>query len=399
MNPRGPKLVKRGWPAQRGRREADRAARRQVVAFDRWARRHGSSRQDVARHLGVSPRTLSHWEQRWREDHLVARPCGRSVHRSDVQARNMAIHLMTVLGPRTGLATLAAACPTLSRSELKDLQRRFRRLWCRNHRRLLRVLHWHRPGAVWAMDHTDPPQPVDGRWRHILTVRDLASRMQLGWIPVASEDADETCRALEGLFCRHGPPLVLKSDNGSAFIAELTRKLLARRDVWPLYSPPRTPQYNGSCEATGGAMKTRTEHQAALRNRPGQWIATDLRLAQAIANHYNRPGGPRGPTPAEVWRKRQPITSAERAAFARLARHHQDRARHELDYTQEQPLDRNRQARIDRLAIRRACVERGFLTFTRRSFTPPITPRFAARIPDAAQRMPERTARPALMER
>ena len=114
-------------------------------------------------------------------------PRGRSCHRGDVQARNAAIHLMTVLGPRTGLATLRAACPTLARGELQNLQRRFRRLWRRNHRRLLRVLHWHRPGTVWAMDHTDPPGPIDGRWPHILAVRDLASRMQLGWLPVASE--------------------------------------------------------------------------------------------------------------------------------------------------------------------------------------------------------------------
>jgi transposase InsO family protein len=100
------------------------------------------------------------------------------------------------------------------------------------------VLHWHRPGAVWAMDHTEPPCAVDGRWRHILAVRDLASRMQLGWIPVTSEDAHEACQALEGLFRRYGPPLVLKSDNGSAFISDDTRKLLMRWDVAP--GPART---------------------------------------------------------------------------------------------------------------------------------------------------------------
>ena len=52
--------------------------------------------------------------------------------------------------------------------------------------RLLHVLHWHRPGAVWAMDHTEPPTPIDGRWPHVLAVRDLASHMQLAWLPVAS---------------------------------------------------------------------------------------------------------------------------------------------------------------------------------------------------------------------
>ena len=189
MNPRAQEPLKRGWPAQRQRREADRVARRRAVAFDRWARHSGLTRHDAAGHLGVARSTLAHWERQWREEHLAAHPRGRSCHRGDRQTRNAAIHLMTILGPHTGLATLRAALPTLARGEIQDLQRRFRRLWRRDHRRLLRVLHWHHPGTIWAMDHTEPPCAIDGRWRHILAVRDLASRMQLGWLPVASEGA------------------------------------------------------------------------------------------------------------------------------------------------------------------------------------------------------------------
>ena len=163
MNPRAPEPLKRGWPAQRQRREANRAARRRAVAFDRWAGHRGLTHQDAAEHLGLARSTLAHWEQRWREDHLAAHPRGRSCHRGDPQTRNAAIHLMTILGPRTGLTTLRAAFPTLARGEIQNLQRRFRRLWRRNHRRLLRVLHWHHPGAVWAMDHAEPPCAIDGR--------------------------------------------------------------------------------------------------------------------------------------------------------------------------------------------------------------------------------------------
>jgi transposase InsO family protein len=373
-------LSKRGWPTQRDRREAEREVRRRAVAFERWARRRGLTRHDVAAQLGVAASTLINWQQGWRKNHLAAQPRGRSCHRADAPIRNAAIHLMIFLGPRAGLATLQAAFPMLARAELQNLQRRFRRLWRRDHRRLLRVLHWHRPGAVWAMDHTEPPCAVDGRWRHILAVRDLASRMQLGWIPVTSEDAHEACQALEGLFRRYGPPLVLKSDNGSAFISDDTRKLLMRWDVAPLFSPPRTPAYNGSCEAGNGAMKTRSQHQAILRGRPEQWTADDLQIAQHIANHLHRPWGHHGPTAAEVWRQRQPITAAERAAFGRTVRRHQDRARDELGYPKDQPLGRKAQAKLDRVAIRRACVECGLLSFTRRSIATPITARFVANI-------------------
>jgi len=380
MNPGACKPLKRGWPAQRQRREADRAARRRAVAFDRWAHHHGLKRRETAKHLGVAARTLAYWRRQRRKDHLAAHPRGRSCHRGDLPTRNAAIHLMTVLGPCTGLPTLRAVFPTLARAEIQDLQRRYRRLWRRNHRRLLHVLHWHRPGAVWAMDHTDPPSAIDGCWRHILAVRDLASRMQLGWLPVASEDAPRTCRALEDLFRRHGPPLVLKSDNGSAFIDGATLELLDRWGVLALFSPPRRPQYNGSCEAGNGAMETRTAHQAILDAQPGLWTTDGLYTAQAIANHIHRPWGHRGPTAAAVWRQREPITAAQRAAFRLAVARHRAQARTELGYPENKTLDRKDQPRVDRLAIRRACVECGFLTFTRRSITPPIKPHFVANI-------------------
>lgn len=58
-------------------------------------------------------------------------------------------------------------------------------------------------------------------------------------------------------------PLVLKGDNGSAFISEQLKDLLRTRRILPLYSPPGTPSYNAACE-TG--------------NRQIKKIAGDLRL-------------------------------------------------------------------------------------------------------------------------
>jgi hypothetical protein len=52
-----------------------------------------------------------------------------------------------------------------------------------------------------------------------------------------------TIEALSLLFTIHGAPLVLKSDNGSAFIAEETHQLLQAWQVEVLFSPPRTPSY------------------------------------------------------------------------------------------------------------------------------------------------------------
>jgi hypothetical protein len=42
----------------------------------------------------------------------------------------------------------------------------------------MQVLHWTRPGAVWAIDFAEPPLPIEGSYSRLLAVRDLASGYQ-----------------------------------------------------------------------------------------------------------------------------------------------------------------------------------------------------------------------------
>jgi transposase InsO family protein len=56
-------------------------------------------------------------------------------------------------------------------------------------------------------------------------------------------------QVLKTLFAAYGVPLVIKFEDGSAFIAGETSDLLARHGVEKLLSPPGMPRYNGSCEA------------------------------------------------------------------------------------------------------------------------------------------------------
>jgi transposase InsO family protein len=129
------------------------------------------------------------------------------------------------------------------------------------------------------MDHTQPPEPIDGRYPRVLTVRDLASGMQLAWQPVPDETAVATVAVVLSLFRKYGAPLVLKSDNGSAFKSEDFAKLLASHGVAWLPSPPRMPSYNGSCEATNRHAKLRTAH-FALRDHGGRWTSAALQAAR-----------------------------------------------------------------------------------------------------------------------
>jgi hypothetical protein len=272
--------------------------------------------------------------------------------------------LIGLLGPRVGVPTLQALCPGMARREVADLLRRYRRVWRRKRRVLLRVLHWTRPGAVWAVDFAEPPRPIEGCYGRLLAVRDLASGCQLAWLPVVDETAATAAAALEGLFREHGAPLVLKSDNGSALIAEGFAALLAAWGVWQLFSPPRMPRYNGSCEAGIGSMKTRSHHQAAGAGRPGAWTCDDAEAARQQANQTARPWGVCGPTPGEVWQGRRPVGGEERAAFGETVRRLEREAWQEQGYPAEGPLGRPEQAAVFRTALRRALVAHGLLRFT-----------------------------------
>src|SRR5581483_8822513 len=94
-----------------------------------------------------------------------------------------------------------------------------------------------------------------------------------------------------------------------------TQAFLHQAGVLALYSPPRTPRYNGAIEAGIGSLKTRTETHASRHGRPGQWTSDDVAAAQEEANATARPQGPTGPTPEESWQGRRRLTSTERACL------------------------------------------------------------------------------------
>ena len=71
----------------------------------------------------------------------------------------------------------------------------------------------------------------------MLTVRDLASGCTLATVAVASPDTDSTIDVLRALIAQHGAPLVLKADNGAAFIAHAMRAFLADHHIHLLLSP------------------------------------------------------------------------------------------------------------------------------------------------------------------
>jgi transposase InsO family protein len=376
--------------AQQPRRVAESEARRRAGDYARQARQRGQSATVAARQLRVSPRTVRRWAKG-----AAATPVlrGRPWKTCSAAARQPVLRfLREVTGPVVGLEALRVLFPQLPRCVLADLLRRYRRVWRRRYRRRGFRLSWQQPGRVWAIDFSQAPQPIDGVLPYVFAVRDLASHQQLAWHPVRNETAREAGIVLQELFDQHGPPLVLKSDNGSAFIAAEFRQDVARGQALQLYSPPYHPQYNGALERSNATLKTYTQQQAVHEGHPFRWTSADLEQARQLANTITRPWGHRGPTPAEAWQARTPIGPEERRAFLTSAAAERSVARRALGVDEPQELSRDDQARVDRLALPRSLEALGYLTKTRVDRAP-RKPKRLTRAELARRAAEQRTAR------
>jgi transposase InsO family protein len=359
-----------GSAGQQPRRELEWLVRQRAVQFARCLTECGYSHADVAQRLAIHERTLRSWNQIC-QDGTAAQPLGRPLMPSDATQQEAVFSMLDTVGPGVGVPTLRARFPDLARAELDDLVKCYRRRWRTDHQRLIHVLHWRRPGTVWAIDFAQAPSLIDGCYKYVLAVRDLASGQMLLWRPVAAPTADIVVAELRWLFTWHGPPLVLKSDNGSAFIADELRWELQRWGVGQLFSPPHRPEYNGSIEASIGALKTRTETQCTLQGHPELWTSAAVEAAQADANTAH-PRRLKGDTPEQVWESRPALTADERAAFLLTVEQYRTEESTRRGLPDQALLSRTQQASVDRVAYRRALVAHDLLLFRRRRIPPRI---------------------------
>lgn len=253
--------------------------------------------------------------RRWRD--AVAQPVvplGAPATFATPTQRHEISDFMDLWGHNVGVPTLQNHFPGLPKGELARLVALHRWRRYRDDRmQSYCACTWTRLGAVWAIDYTEPPVPIDSEFRYLLCVRELASGCMLLALPCNHADADTTVAALVRLFAELGTPLVLKSDNGSHFTADVVRDLLIQHGVTLLLSPPETPRYNGACEAGLGALKTRTHHLAARDGDPATWTCNQVEAARLQANRIDVQRV--GLTPEQRFANRSPIGDAERQQF------------------------------------------------------------------------------------
>jgi transposase InsO family protein len=168
-----------------------------------------------------------------------------------------------------GLPALRRAIPGLPKNSAAAFLKRLKRVRRRRRRRRSCRVRWLASNTVWAIDGTLFDQPVGANGRRALVVVEMHSRNTLCVDSVPGERASAVIACLRRLIEKHGAPLVLKADNGSAFIAGCLAIFCRRHGITLMHSPVRRPSWNGTCEVSGRWAKQRAVAAARLRGSAG----------------------------------------------------------------------------------------------------------------------------------
>ncbi len=134
------------------------------------------------------------------------------------------------------------------------------------------------PGHVWSYDFV-VDRTHDGRAFRILNVIDEFTRECLAVKVARQLDHEDVQECLMELFCAHGVPVHLRSDNGPEFISKWLRIWLERLQVKPLFIEPGSPWENGYIESFNGKMRDE------LLNRE---LFYTLLEAQVLIEHWRK---------------------------------------------------------------------------------------------------------------
>jgi transposase InsO family protein len=111
-----------------------------------------------------------------------------------------------------------------------------------------------RPGHIWSYDFV-ASHTIEGGPLRILNVVDEFTRECVGSHVARSIGAREVTVFLEQLFESHGPPAIIRSDNGREFIADTVVDFLAEHGVTAAFIAKASPQQNCYVERFNGTMR------------------------------------------------------------------------------------------------------------------------------------------------
>lgn len=236
-----------------------------ILLRKRLGRERAFATRVFAEEHGVSERTVRNWVRAARPGAIPARPPGRPRLGSDVteQATCAVSAAMTNLVPRPigepALKRMHADIPTRALRAALKLAKAERRARARAHTKENRVrVEVQKANAVWGLDATHVGRTEAGQAIEAEVTRDVATGAWLTTRVGRKSSADDVLGHLALLQREHGVlPLVLQTDNGSAYTASEVRRWLADHKVVHLRSLRRTPQHNPVVERGNRTLKER----------------------------------------------------------------------------------------------------------------------------------------------
>lgn len=201
----------------------------------------------MARLLGVTPRTVRRWKAGAAGPR---RPRGRPAKRPERAAIWAAARAWRRMGHTAGWRPVLAALVAVPRRHVQlvvgALKRRRRARAERRRERLRTRLLTAGRDVLWSLDATHLGRDAAGRVVEGQAVREVATTRTLAQSVGGAVDTADAVAVVAAAAAERGGryPLVLVTDNGSAYTSEGFERFLAARRVVHLRSLPHTPRHN-----------------------------------------------------------------------------------------------------------------------------------------------------------
>lgn len=217
----------------------------------------------LARTKGLTDRTLRNYKKLARDGNLPERPPGRPpvLLEQEPEMRRRVQAILEVGGYSQGERRVMEALG--EGASLRLVRRVLRQLKAEHALRKKTAMQEQRISdrvlagdAVWTVDATHLGWDESGQSVQAEVLRERASGRTIAVSVGRAATAEEVVQQLDDAVAERGqPPLVLQSDNGSAYASELVRQWCAERQVVQLFNLPRTPQHNAAAEHGIGELK------------------------------------------------------------------------------------------------------------------------------------------------